>query len=213
VRHAQDWPGFLLLRHGQTDGNKARYIGWADEPLNDQGRSQALAARDRLADLRIDCVYASPFSRTMATAEPLAAARGLTVERRDGLKELNFGTYEGLSKIDHPLKVRFDYARDPIPGGESLLQVAERAMAFMEQDVAPRIAGGGRVAIVSHFWTSRVLLGSLLGLPIDTMLAKLGYKPATGSILAVACETDARGGLRVVSTQDWTPPQGDDANG
>lgn len=200
-----DWAGFFLVRHGQTDGNKSRYLGWSDEPLNATGHEQARLVARRLQGEAIDAIYASPFSRTRATAEPLARDRGLVVALRDQLKELNFGDYQGLSKIDHPLKVRFAFARRPIPGGESLQDVALRSMALMQAEVAPLIGQGQRIALVTHFWTSRVLLGSLLGLPIDTMLSGLGYKPPTGSILAVAC-TVADGRITVRATEDWTPP-------
>jgi broad specificity phosphatase PhoE len=187
---------FFLVRHGRTAGNAQRYLGWSDEPLDETGHREAATVRAVLEHEPISAVYASPFARTMDTARPLAAALGLEVVPRDSLREINFGRYQGLSKIDHPLKVRFDYATTPIPGGESLADVARRSMAFME-DIAPRLRAGETIAVVSHFWTSRVLVGSLLKLPIETMLSELDYKPATGSVLAVDCSIDERGGILI----------------
>ncbi len=203
---------FFLVRHGRTAGNAQRYLGWSDEPLDEAGHREAAAVATRLGLEPISGIYSSPFARTMDTARPLASALGLGIEPRDALREINFGNYQGLSKIDHPLKVRFDYATTPIPGGESLADVARRGMAFMSE-ITPRLAGGEIVAIVSHFWTSRVLMGSLLGLPIETMLSALDYKPPTGSILAVDCGIDDDGRIAVRQKALLGPLQGagDDA--
>jgi broad specificity phosphatase PhoE len=197
---------FFLVRHGRTAGNATRYLGWSDEPLDDTGRREAMAVRTALEHETIGAIYSSPFARAMDTARPLASALGLDIEARESLREINFGDYQGLSKIDHPLKVRFDYATTPIPGGESLADVARRSMAFMEE-IAPRLRAGETIAVVSHFWTSRIMVGSLLGLPIETMLSELDYKPATGSILAVDCSADERGSLTIVRKSLLSPPR------
>lgn len=198
---------FFLVRHGRTAGNAQRYLGWSDEPLDETGHREAATVRAVLEREPISAIYASPFARTMDTARPLAAALGLEVVPRDSLREINFGRYQGLSKIDHPLKVRFDYATTPIPGGESLADVAQRSMAFME-DIAPRLRAGETIAVVSHFWTSRVLVGSLLKLPIETMLSELDYKPATGSVLVVDCRIDERGDILIRRKDLLSTPQG-----
>jgi broad specificity phosphatase PhoE len=198
---------FFLVRHGRTAGNAQRYLGWSDEPLDEPGHRESATVRAVLEREPISAVYASPFARTMDTARPLAAALGLEIVPRDSLREINFGRYQGLSKIDHPLKVRFDYATTPIPGGESLADVARRSMAFME-DIAPRLQAGETFAVVSHFWTSRVLVGSLLKLPIETMLSELDYRPATGSVLAVDCSIDERGGILITRKVLLAAPAG-----
>jgi broad specificity phosphatase PhoE len=197
---------FFLVRHGRTAGNAERYMGWSDEPLNETGHREAATVRAALEREQIAAIYASPFLRTMDTARPLAAALGLEIEPRDTLREINFGRYQGLSKVDHPLKVRFDYATTPIPGGESLADVARRSMAFMEE-IAPRLRAGETIAVVSHFWTSRVLVGSLLKLPIETMLSQLDYKPATGSVLTVDCCIEEQGDILIRRKDLLASPQ------
>lgn len=58
----------LLLRHGETPGNRRRaYIGSTDEPLSPQGREQAQA----VAVPPVERVYGSPMLRCRQTAEIL----------------------------------------------------------------------------------------------------------------------------------------------
>ena len=60
----------ILVRHGETDWNKAgRFQGQIDIPLNDNGRRQAAAARDFLKDVEIDRAWSSTLSRPTETAE------------------------------------------------------------------------------------------------------------------------------------------------
>ena len=176
--------GFYLVRHGQTAGNANRYLGWTDEPLDEIGKQQARQIGRRLGHERIDAIYSSPFSRAVATASPLAERCGLRVVNRDALKELNFGDYQGQAKADRRLRIRVEHAERPVPGGESLSDVATRLSPFIA-DLCEQLKAGSRVVVVTHFWTARVLLGTLRALPITTMMSQLDYKPAVGSVLAV----------------------------
>lgn len=180
----EDQLGFYLVRHGQTAGNANRYLGWTDEPLDEIGKQQAQQIGRRLGHERIDAIYSSPFSRTVATALPLAEFCGLRVVTRDALKELNFGDYQGLAKADHSLRIRVEYAERPVPGGESLRDVATRLSPFIAE-MCEQLRAGSRLVVFTHFWTARVLLGTLRALPITTMMSQLDYKPAVGSVLAV----------------------------
>lgn len=65
----------ILVRHGENDWvKKNRLAGWIDGVhLNDNGRTQAAAAAERLAPLPIKAVYSSPVTRCLETAEPIAA--------------------------------------------------------------------------------------------------------------------------------------------
>ena len=70
---------FYLIRHGETDWNKGgRYQGWTDIELNDAGREQARLLGLRFRHMPLDAVYVSPLKRAIATAEPMAKAKGLT---------------------------------------------------------------------------------------------------------------------------------------
>ncbi len=176
--------GLFLIRHGVTAANAVRYVGWEDEPLSDAGRAQAMAVSSILSGARIDAVYASPLSRAKDTAMPLARARGLAVIEHVGLKEINYGDYQGRSKDVHPLKIRKSQTFEPMPGGESLRDVQVRLSPWIEQ-LTHHVREGQTIAAVAHFWTNRILLGSLLGLPLEGMFETLGYKPRNASVLDV----------------------------
>jgi len=89
----------LLIRHGQTPSNVLGVIDAAapGPGLTDLGHVQARAVPRALADEHVVGVYASPLVRTQLTAAPLAQARSLVVEVRDGLQEIEAGHQEGAS--------------------------------------------------------------------------------------------------------------------
>ncbi len=83
----------ILLRHGETAGNRAgRYIGSTDEPLDaESGRR----LREAGAIRGVDAVWVSPMRRALETARLLFPAITLTVCR--DLQEIDFGAFEGLT--------------------------------------------------------------------------------------------------------------------
>ena len=112
---------FYLVRHGQTDWNRAGKIqGTTDIPLNETGRQQAeqlaTVLKERSgypAKTRIDAVYASPLARAFQTAEILAKEEKLPLRRLTGLRERDFGCWEGkISSVEgtadgrHPVRRR-----------------------------------------------------------------------------------------------------------
>ncbi len=161
---------FYLVRHGETEWNKVeRFRGQADIPLNETGRIQAEAIGRRLAAEPIVAVFSSPLGRASETAEAIAASKGISVEFAEGLRDMNFGEWEGLTPDEVAAKDRDLYARwlaapqtVSIPGGESLDDVRARVMSFVD-DLTARFNNQG-VALVSHRAVCRVLLCAVLGL-------------------------------------------------
>ncbi|MBB3327999.1 histidine phosphatase family protein [Microlunatus antarcticus] len=90
----------LLIRHGQTPANVAGALDTAVPglPLTALGEAQAAAVPAALADERVDGIYVSRLVRTQLTAAPLARARDLRVEVRDGFEEVSAGAYEMSSE-------------------------------------------------------------------------------------------------------------------
>jgi 8-oxo-dGTP diphosphatase len=77
----------LLVRHAEA-GDRRRWEGDDRErPLSDEGRRQAERLVEVLRDQPVRCILSSPYVRCLQTVEPLAAARGLPVERTDALAE------------------------------------------------------------------------------------------------------------------------------
>jgi broad specificity phosphatase PhoE len=176
-------PGRLyVVRHGRTGGNGNRYVGWQDEPLDEVGRAQAQAVADRLADARIDVVYASSLSRAIDTARPLAERRGAPLRIRDDLREIDYGAYQGILKADRKLKLRRHHLYDAMPGGESLHDVFRR-VERVHDEIGRELHDGRGVAAVGHFWSLRMLVGLLTAVPFDELFAEsLAFSPENGSI-------------------------------
>jgi len=147
---------FLLIRHGQTDWNiQRRYQGQTDIPLNPTGLQQARALIPILENEHFDAIYSSDLSRAFQTAQIISTACGLAVTTDARLREINMGSWEGLSFDEVREKYADDFnrgAEDPeftrSPGGESVADLSRR-MAEAADDIAGRHAQG-RVLLVSH---------------------------------------------------------------
>ena|SRR5579872_6136454 len=130
----------LLVRHGETDWNaEGRLQGHTDRPLNEYGRRQAHALAERLADDDIEAIYASDLSRARETAEILGARLGLPVVLDPGLRERNWGNWEGLTG---PERDRVEYA------GEPAAEHGERVLASVRA-IADRHPGE-KVVVITH---------------------------------------------------------------
>ena len=75
----------ILLRHGQSEFNlrinaTRRDPGIEDARLTEYGHHQAEQAARKLAEEQITRIIASPYTRALQTAEPLARRLGLKVE-------------------------------------------------------------------------------------------------------------------------------------
>ena len=160
-----------LVRHAQTASSAVdSFNGQRELPLTDQGRAQARLLGQRLAGVRFDAVYRSPLGRTGETAALVAPA--MTASVLAGLIEIDYGDWEGLSptaaRAADPARYDAwvaDPARTGPPGGETAAQIADRALAALEE-IRARHSGDERVLAVSHKATLRVLGAALTGAPI-----------------------------------------------
>ncbi|MDX1383085.1 MAG: histidine phosphatase family protein [Thermoanaerobaculia bacterium] len=138
----------LLIRHGETDGNRLRVVQLPEVPLNERGRAQALRLGERLEDLGIVRILASDLARARMTAEPIGERAGVEVELEPLLQERNFGDIRGHAYAS------FDF--DPMgpdyepPNGESWAAFHRRAARAWERVVAARREAAGPLAVVTH---------------------------------------------------------------
>ena len=109
----------LLIRHGETDWNRIKRIqGHIDIPLATSGVEQAqrLAerfAREAQAGARLDAIYSSDLLRAQQTARPFADALGLPLQLREGLRERNYGAFQGHDSDEIALRFPDDpFLRD-----------------------------------------------------------------------------------------------------
>ena len=146
----------LLVRHGETDWNAAgRVQGHSDRPLTARGREQARALAAALAAEALDIVYTSDLERACDTAGAVAESRGLEVRTHPGLREKDFGTWEGLTDVE--VLARFPEARRGHWGdAETADEMATRMLETL-REIAARHQGE-RVLVVTHGGPLRAVL-------------------------------------------------------
>ncbi len=178
-----------LLRHGETAYSRTGgYCGDLDPDLTDNGEKMAAAFATAHQVIAWDAVFVSPMKRTIATAKPLCEASGMEMQFRDGLRELRYGKWEGLTNEFVKENYSEDYLRwltepawNPPTGGETAVQLASRAsLAIAEiQEQYP----SGNVLVVSHKATIRVILCSLLGIDLGRYRDRIDVPAASLSIV------------------------------
>jgi len=185
----------LLIRHGQTDYNLARrWQGHLDIPLNDTGRRQAHLLAIRLSKVPIQAVYTSDLARARETAELVAQLHDLAPIANIAFRERYAGQFQGLTfeeltnnHAETWRRVRLENATPP--GGESLFQVAERAIPAYQA-----IVEGHKdqyVVIVSHGGTLNLLIAFILGLPWGQP-ARISLRGNTGLSIIEVDESGSR---------------------
>lgn len=144
----------LLARHGETDWNReGRFQGHANPPLNAMGREQAAGLADALAARELAAIYSSPLLRALETARIVAATRGLEPVLLDGLREVDVGSWSGLTRAEIEQRFPEEYARwlDYAQGwedGETYDEMGRRAVdALLGIAAAHR---GEHVLAVTH---------------------------------------------------------------
>ena len=144
----------LLARHGETDWNReGRFQGWADPPLNATGCSQAVELSVELMAEDLAAVYSSPLRRAYETAEVVAASRGLEPVTVDALREVDVGSWSGLTRAEIEQRFPDQYARwlgygQGWEDGETYEQMAERVVRALLELAEER--DGKRILAVTH---------------------------------------------------------------
>jgi broad specificity phosphatase PhoE len=179
-----------FLRHGETIYSQSGgYCGEIDPDLTPEGIQMANAFAEAYKTFPWQAVYVSPKKRTVATATPLCEAIGLDMQVRDGLREINYGAWEG--QTSEYIKEHFaeDYVRwltepawnPPTGGGETSVEIASRAMAVIAE--IEQKHSDGNVLIVSHKATIRIILCSLLGIDLGRYRDRIDCLAASISVV------------------------------
>jgi probable phosphoglycerate mutase len=164
----------ILVRHGETCWNQeGRIQGYhANSPLTDAGLAQARAVAGRLAAEGVDALYSSDSGRTLQTAEPIALATGRKVTQEIGVRERNYGIFEGhtFAEVETVFPEEFQKyrARDPhysIEGGESAVQFRDRILAALAE--IARRHPGQRSVVVTHGGVVGSMYRVAMELPLD----------------------------------------------
>jgi alpha-ribazole phosphatase len=162
----------MLVRHGATANNaEQRYTGHSDVPLSPLGQRQAEAVAAALAAEQFDLIFASDLARARQTAEAIAARNPSPLRHEPDLRELAMGAWEGRTRLEAATLDPDAWARwwaqpeiaSP-PGGETLLQLRDRAARAVERCYAEHPTGD--VLWITHGGLIGVLLCHLLGIDL-----------------------------------------------
>jgi len=163
-----------FIRHGETDWNVAKRIqGQTDIPLNETGRSQALAMAFNAAHYDFSAVYSSDLVRARDTATMVAERRGLEVVTTPLLRERHFGIFQGLTAEEglqqnaaaHACYIARDVNYD-FESGESMLGFAARVTEAV--DYLVKRHPGQTIAVVSHAGVLETVYRQATGRPLHT---------------------------------------------
>ncbi|WP_329458124.1 bifunctional RNase H/acid phosphatase [Streptomyces sp. NBC_01497] len=190
---------FVLLRHGETALTPEKRFsgsGGGDPELSAEGRRQAAAVAASLAARgTIQDIVCSPLLRCRETAGAVAERLGLGVTVEDGLRETDFGAWEGLTFAE----VRERYPDDmaawlaspeaaPTGGGESFVTVGVRVEAARRR-LVERFAGR-TVLVVTHVTPIKTLVRLALGAPPASMF-RMELSAAATSVVAYYADGNA----------------------
>lgn len=173
-----------FIRHAEAEGNLYRRIhGQYDSLLTPNGWQQIRALRERFRDIPVDAVYSSDRFRTMNTARAIYVPKGLTLNTRADLREINMGEWEDRSwaakdREDHDMMKKFGTTSPEFraPGGESYEELRSRGAAAI-LDIAAKHPGQ-TVAVFAHGTMMRGTLSKLMGYTLDQM-REMGHSDNT----------------------------------
>jgi broad specificity phosphatase PhoE len=184
----------LLARHGQSDWNLAqRWQGHSDRPLTDKGRAQARDLAERLSETELDAVYSSDLERARETAEIVAQPRGLRVEVLPDLREVDVGSWAGLTRTEAELQFPEAFRRWIAGGegwddGETYEQLSKRVVRAIWRIAAGH--PGERVLVVAHGGSVRAIHAAALGVDVHAYRRIQRVEP--NATLSAICVEDDR---------------------
>ncbi|MBE9206548.1 histidine phosphatase family protein [Nostoc sp. LEGE 06077] len=178
-----------FLRHGQTEYSRNNaFCGSIDSELTPEGFDMAEAFASAYQSLAWAAIFCSPMRRTIATAKPLCTAIGIEPQLREGLKEINYGQWEGKTPEFISQEYHDDFLRwsaDPAwyapTGGEMAVTIASRAMGVIEE--IKHFHQSGNVLVVAHKATIRIMLCSLLGIDVGRFRYRLDCPVGSVSVV------------------------------
>ncbi|GAA2454566.1 bifunctional RNase H/acid phosphatase [Streptomyces glaucus] len=194
---------FVLLRHGETPLTPQKRFsgsGGTDPSLSDAGREQAERVAAALARRgTIQAIVSSPLARTRETAGIVAARLGLEVTVDDGLRETDFGAWEGLTFAE--VRERYpddleawlaDPEAEPTGGGESFTAVAARIAVTRDKLTAAH--AGRTVLLVSHVTPIKTFVRLALDAPPKALFR---MELSAASLSAIAYYADGNASVRL----------------
>lgn len=154
-----------LIRHGQTEWNlETRMQGHKNSPLTTVGITQAKGLHDRLMKEKIDLIYSSESKRAYDTARIIKGHQDIPIYRKNGLREINMGEWEGMKQSDiinkYP-QIWNNFWNNPIQytpvgQGESYNEFKNRIITEVENIINSN--QGKNIAIITHRIALKIIM-------------------------------------------------------
>ena len=187
----------ILIRHGETERNSEARLqgGKSDIPWSEKGRKQAHSVGLALQGEKLEAIYSSPLKRALDTAQAISVHHHLKVQTDDALAEIDMGVIDGFnlaevkeSQTDFWERWRQEDYSVALPGGESLLQVQQRAWGAVQGIIMRHREGS--VAVVSHGISLQTIITAILAVPLSSF-ARFRLGVASITILHIDDDTNS----------------------
>ncbi len=188
IRSVTQLTTLVLVRHAVTPQTGPLLSGRTPGiDLSELGHDQARIAGERLADLPIAAIYASPIERTQQTAAHIASHHTADVQVLDGVIEADYGEWTGgkiedLAKTDLWKTVQRAPSRARFPAGESIAEMQVRMVSALERVAADH--PGEMVVVVSHADPIKAAIAHFTGVHLD-LFQRISVSPASVTVVAL----------------------------
>lgn len=196
VHYSPNMAGHLFfVRHGESEWNSTgQWTGWTDISLSLKGKEEAKATGAKLTQHEIHSAHTSLLKRTHETLAGIEETYGKKIPTHSSreLNERHYGVYTGKNKWQIKEEVgdeAFTAIRRgwdvPIPDGETLKAVHDRAVPYYKREILPELAAGKNVLVVGHGNTIRALMKHIENIHENDVA---GVEVATGEIVTYKME-------------------------
>ena len=157
----------VLVRHGESTWNAVgAWTGLTDISLDEKGRELARKDGKILKGITFQIAFTSKLRRAQQSLDEIKKVLGSIQTIQDpAINERDYGDLTGRNKLEvekeygqeQYLKWRrsWDY---PVPNGETLKDVYERAVPFYKEKILPELKEGKNVLIMAHGNSLRALI-------------------------------------------------------
>ncbi|HEX3072433.1 MAG TPA: histidine phosphatase family protein [Ignavibacteriales bacterium] len=177
----------FLIRHGETSVKDKIPGRTPGVYLNEKGKQQAENLAKRLAPVHLDAIFCSPLDRTIETALPLASSKGIKIEERESLAEVDYGdwtlkTFAELNQLGEWKLYNTMRSNALIPNGEMFIEIQSRMIKEIK-DITTKYPDGS-VAVFSHGDPIKTVIAYYAGMPLD-LLPRLTIYFASISLITI----------------------------
>jgi 2,3-bisphosphoglycerate-dependent phosphoglycerate mutase len=151
----------IIARHHESEWNKlGKWTGLRDRHLDAYGFRKSEDMGLLIKDIPIDRAFASMLVRSIETLSCMLNAckrYDVPTEHSAALDERDYGDYTGKNKWEmekllgeenwNRVRRNWDY---PVPNGETLKTVYERAVPYFLEKILPIVKDGKNVLVVAH---------------------------------------------------------------